>query len=108
MSREHMIVSHLSFYNTILSESGLRPQVCAFIAWKSAELFTSRLDICQDSNIQAIAVSKLDLSSMLILNIYNKRSEVDFSFWTVNRILKNIQLLDRAIVDKDFNTYHLW
>ena len=62
------------------SESDLRLRVYAFITWKSAELFTSRLNIYQDSNIQAIIVSKSDLSSILILNIYNKRFKVDFSF----------------------------
>ena len=80
MSREHTTVSHSSFYNIISSKSGLRSRVCAFIAWKSAELFTSRLDICQDSDIQAIIVSDSGLSSILILNIYNKRSEADLSF----------------------------
>ena len=42
ISREYTTVSHLSFYSIISFESGLRPWVCAFIAWKSAELFTSR------------------------------------------------------------------
>ena len=45
MFREYTIVSCLSFYKIILSESDLRPQVYAFIAQKSAELFTSSLDI---------------------------------------------------------------
>ena len=90
MFREHITVLHLSFYNIIYSKSGLRSQVYAFIAQKSAELFTSRLDLCQDADIQAIAVSESGLSSMLILNIYNERSEADFFFWIVNRILKNI------------------
>ena len=90
MSREYITVLHLSFYSIISSELDLRSQVYAFIAWKSAELFTSKLDIYQDSNIQAIAISESDLLFMLILNIYNKRSEADFSFWTVNRVLKNI------------------
>ena len=88
--KEYTIVSHSSFQSIMSSESGLRSRVCAFIAWKSAELFTSRLDLCQDSNIQAIAVFKSGLPSMLILNIYNERSKADFSFWRVNRVLKNI------------------
>ena len=31
ISREHTTISHLSFYNMILSELNLRSQVCAFI-----------------------------------------------------------------------------
>ena len=80
MSREYTTVLYSSFHSIILSESDLRSQVCAFITQKSTELFTLTLDIYQNSNIQAITVSKLDLLSMFILNIYNKKSEADFSF----------------------------
>ena len=90
ISKEYITVSYSSFYSIISFKLDLRSWVCAFITQKSAELFTSKLDIYQDSNIQAIIVSESDLSSMLILNIYNKRFEVDFSFWTVNKVLKNI------------------
>ena len=71
MFKEHTAFSYLSFYNIISSKLDLKPQVCAFITWKSAELFTSRLEICQDLDIQAIVVFKSDLLSILILNIYN-------------------------------------
>ena len=51
MSKEHTTVSYSSFYSIILSNLDLRFQVYTFITQKAAELFTSRLDIYQDSNI---------------------------------------------------------
>ena len=108
MSREHTTVSHPSFTSIVPTGAGLRPRVCAFVAQRHTQRFTLRLDICSDPDIQAITMTEADLSDTLILNVYNETSAAEESTWTVDRVLKNINLSDRAIVCGDFNAHHPW
>ena len=48
------------------------------------------------------------LPDTLILNVYNEISAAEESTWTVDRVLKNINLPDKAIVCGDFNAHHPW
>ena len=70
--------------------------------------YYQRNDIVNDSNIIIINVSSLYIETFQIINIYNKKSldsESDNSY-TIERSLQNIQILTKALVARDFNSYY--
>ena len=64
-----------------------------------------------DPDIQALSISAPGLKDTLILNVYNEKDlqpDLQQNLQTVERSLKDIILLDRAIVCRDFNAHYPW
>ena len=82
----------------------------AFISKVRQDLVcTSRSDILKDSDLQVLSISANGISSILLLNIYNEKSQQDNNDqWTIDRCLTAIQLPSRAIICEDFNAHHAW
>ncbi len=105
-------VSHSAF-TTLLSSSSLdvKPQTVIFVN-KSRQnfVYTLRLDISMNSDLQAITISiNKSSETVLLLNIYNEKSqEEDSDIWIVERKLKDIQLFSKSIICNDFNAHHTW
>ena len=83
----------------------------AFVKKDSANhmIITSRSDIYQDFDVQILDIFKVDLSSILLFNVYNeKQIDDENNEYTVKRVLSKIDLLTRFIICDNFNVYYLW
>src|SRR5919205_978226 len=101
-------VSHSAYYCILPSSQNIRPRV-AIYARKQANLtYCQRNDLVNDSDIIIIDVSSSNIETFQIINIYNEKSlnsESDNSY-TIERSLQNIQILTKALVARDFNSYY--
>jgi hypothetical protein len=60
---------------------------------------TPRSDLSKDSDLQILSISANGISSILLLNIYNEKSQqINDDQWTIDRCLTAIQLPQRAII----------
>jgi len=70
---------------------------------------TPRSDISKNSDLQVLSISANGISSILLLNIYNEKSQQDNNDqWTIDRCLTAIQLPSKAVICEDFNAHHAW
>jgi len=69
---------------------------------------TPRSDISKDSDLQVLSISANEISSILLLNIYNEKLQQDNNNqWIIDRCLTAIQLPSRAVICEDFNAHHV-
>ena len=72
-------ISHPSFTSLIPPSSlDVRPRTMAFVSRIRQDLVcTPRSDISKDSDLQILSISANGISSILLLNIYNEKSQQD-------------------------------
>ena len=92
------------------SNLDIRPRTMVFVSKTRQDLVcTPRSDLSKDSDLQILSISANGISSILLLNIYNEKSQqINNDQWTIDRCLTAIQLSQRAIICGDFNAHHSW
>jgi len=70
-------ISHPSFTSLIASSNlDIRPRTMAFVSKTRKDLVcTPRSDLSKDSDLQILSISANGISSILLLNIYNEKSQ---------------------------------
>ena len=106
-------ISHPAFTSFLPPSNSMvsiRPRTMTFVSKNRQNLIcTPRSDISMNSDLQILSVSTDKVSSILLFNIYNEKSQQkDNDTWTIDRILTKMQLPQRAIICGDFNAHHTW
>ena len=83
-------------------------RIMTFVLKKSALKITPRLDITNDSDIQVLHITDIDIEDCMIYNIYNEENQLSSTSneYTVDRSLIKIELSSNSIICGDFNAHH--
>ena len=83
-------------------------KIMTFVLKKSALKITFRFDITNDSNIQILHITNIDIENCMIYNIYNEKNQLSSTSneYTVDRSLIKIELSSNSIICGDFNAHH--
>ena len=78
-----------------------------FVLKKSALKITFRSDISNDSDVQVLHITDIDIDDCIIINIYNEKNQLSTSNeYTIERSLTKIELSANSIICDDFNAHH--
>ncbi len=105
-----IIISHSTF-NKILSEQEKthKQRIITFVSKFFKFSITSRSNLCADTDIQILNISKTNIENFTIVNVYNEKCQKSNSDeYTIERKLKTINLTKNSIVCDDFNAHHQW
>ena len=84
-----------------------KSRTMAFVLKKSALKITSRPDISNDSDIQVLHITGIDIDDCIIINLYNEKNQLLTSNkYTIERSLTKIELSANSIICGDFNAHH--
>ncbi len=114
MKDENITISHSSFICIKSNIQKTQVRVLIFVA-KNVKKFicTSRSDIVNSEDIQAIMIANDKISNeILLLNIYNEKAQnaKKKQSYMIERELAKIRLNDdqKVIIAEDFNVHHSW
>ena len=80
-----------------------------FVLKKSALKITSRSDISNDSDVQVLHITDIDIDDCMIINISNEKNQLStLNEYTIERSLTKIELSANSIICGDFNAHHAW
>ena len=80
-----------------------------FVLKKSTLKITFKSDISNDSNVQVLHITDIDIDDCIIINIYNEKNQLSTSNeYTIERSLTKIELSANSIICGDFNAHHAW
>jgi hypothetical protein len=107
-----IIISH-SIFNKILFEQKQneihKQRIITFVSKSFKFSITSRSNLCSNTDIQILNISKTNIKNLTILNVYNEKSQKSNSNeYTIERKLKTIELSKNSIICDDFNVHHQW
>ena len=78
-----------------------------FVLKKSTLKITLKPDISNDSDVQILHITNIDIDDCMIINIYNEKNQLSTSNeYTVERSLTKIELSANSIICGDFNAHH--
>src|ERR1700710_967200 len=102
-------ISHPSF-TLLLSQPDHCPRTATYITRTNPHINANlRTDLCNDEDIQILSISTPSIDTLFLFNIYNKKPRYDQTQpYTVDRILKNINIPTRTILAGNFNAHHPW
>ena len=85
-----------------------KSKIMTFVLKKSALKITFRSDITNNSNIQILHITDIDIENCMIYNIYDKKNQLSSTSneYTVDRSLIKIELSSNSIICDDFNAHH--
>ena len=85
-----------------------KSKIMTFVLKKSALKITFRSDITNDSDIQVLHITNIDIENCMIYNIYNEKNQLSSTSnkYTVDRSLIKIELSSNSIICGDFNAHH--
>src|SRR5207247_7441025 len=99
-------VSHPAYYCILPNSSNnIRPRVAIYIRKLANLTYCQRTDLTSDSDIIILDISGCNIESFQIINIYNDKSldfQLNFTSYTVERILHSIQLYTETFICRDF------
>ena len=82
-------------------------RIMIFVSKKSALKITFKFDISNDSDLQILHITNIDIDDCMIINIYNEKNQFSTSNeYTIERILTKIELSTNSIICDDFNAHH--
>ena len=83
-------------------------KIMTFVLKKSTLKITFKLDITNNSNIQILHITNIDIENCMIYNIYNEKNQLSSTSneYTVDRSLTKIELSSNSIICDDFNAHH--
>ena len=82
-------------------------KIMIFVSKKSTLKITFKSDISNNSDFQILHITDIDIDDCMIINIYNEKNQFSTSNkYTIERILKKIELSTNLIICDDFNAYH--
>ena len=82
-------------------------KIMIFVLKKSTLKITFRSDISNDSNIQILHITNIDIDDCIIINLYNEKNQLLTSNeYTIERSLTKIELSTNSIICGDFNAHH--
>ena len=102
-------LSHPSF-TLLLHQPEHCPRTATYITKTNPHIHVSlRTDLCNDEDIQILAVSTPSIATLYLFNIYNEKPRYDQTLpYTLDRTLKNIDIPERSILAGEFNAHHPW
>ena len=84
-----------------------KPRTMTFVSKKSTLKITPRPDISNDSDLQVLHITGIDIDDCMIINIYNEKNQLSASNeFTIERVLTKIELSKNSIICGDFNAHH--
>jgi hypothetical protein len=92
----------------------MQPEYCpgttTYISKTNPHIKTSRRpDLCNDKEIQILAITTPSIETLYLFNIYNEKLRYDQTLpYTLDRTHKYIHIPARSILVRDFNAHHLW
>ena len=93
--------------STEMIDQNKKFKIMIFISKKSTLKITSRSDISNDSNVQILHITDIDIDDCMIINIYNEKNQLLTSNeYTIERSLTKIELSANSIICDDFNAHH--
>jgi hypothetical protein len=103
-------ISHSTFNRILLEQKDTHKQrVMTFVSKIFKFSVTSRSNLCSDTNIQILNISKTNIENLIILNVYNEKCQKSNSDeYTIERKLETIDLTKNSIICEDFNAHHQW
>ena len=83
-------------------------KIMTFVLKKSALKITFRFNITNDSDIQVLHITNIDIENCMIYNIYNEKNQLSSTSneYTIDQSLIKIELSSNSIICDDFNAYH--
>ena len=88
-------------------EQNKKSKIIIFVLKKLTLKITFRSDISNDSNVQILHITDIDIDDCIIINIYNEKNQLSTSNeYTVERSLTKIELSANSIICGDFNAHH--
>ena len=97
----------MSSTSTEMIDQNKKFKIMIFILKKSALKITSRFDISNDSDIQILHITNIDIDDCIIINLYNEKNQLLTSNeYTIERSLTKIELSTNSIICGDFNAHH--
>ena len=92
-----------------MNDQNKKPRTMTFVLKKSALKITPRPDISNDSDVQVLHITNIDIDDCMIINIYNEKNQLSTSNeYTIERSLTKIELSANSIICGDFNAHHAW
>ena len=100
-------ISHPSFI-LLLPQSEHCPRTATYITKTNPHIHVNlRTDLCNDEDIQILAISNTSITTLYLFNIYNEKPRYDQTLpYTIDRNLRNIDIPARSIFAGDFNAPH--
>jgi hypothetical protein len=98
-----IIISHSTF-NRILSEQKEthKQRVIIFVSKTFKFSITSRSNLCSNTNIQILNISRTNIENFTIINVYNEKCQKSSSDeYTIEKKLKSIKLTKNSFVCDD-------
>ncbi len=84
-----------------------KQKIMTFVFKSFKSLITSRSNLCSNTNIQILNISKTNIEDFTILNVYNEKSQKSNSDeYTIEKKLKTIELIKNSFICDDFNAHH--
>ena len=107
-----MIVFH-SAYDQIISsisaemiDQNKKFRIMIFVLKKLTLKITLKSDISNNSNIQILHITNIDIDDCMIFNIYNEKNQLSTSNkYTIDQSLIKIELSTNSIICGNFNAY---
>ena len=88
-------------------EQKKKSKTMTFVLKKSTLKITSRPDISNDSDVQVLHITDIDIDDCMIINIYNEKNQLSTSNkYTVERSLTKIESSANSIICGDFNAHY--
>ena len=115
IEKNDIIIFH-SAYNRItfntsaeMIDQNKKFKIMIFVLKKSTLKITFRSDISNDSDIQILHITNIDIDDCIIINLYNEKNQfLTSNEYTIERLLTKIELLTNSIICDDFNAHHAW
>ena len=115
IEKNDIIIFHFA-YNQIMSDTSVKMidqnkkfKIMIFVLKKSILKITFKFDISNDSNVQILHITNIDVDDCMIINIYNEKNQLlTLNEYTIKRALTKIKLSANSIICDDFDAHHAW
>ena len=113
IEKKDIIIFHFAYdrimpnTSTEMIDQNKKFKIMTFVLKKSALKITFRFDILNDSDVQVLHITNIDIDDCMIINIYNEKNQLSTSNeYTIERSLTKIELSANSIICDDFNAHH--
>ena len=115
IEKNKIIIFHFA-YDRIMSDTtaamidqNKKSKTMTFVLKKSALKITPRPDISNDSDVQVLHITDIDIDDCMIINIYNEKNQLSTSNeYTIDRALTKVELSTNSIICDSFNAHYAW
>ena len=115
IEKNDIIIFHFA-YNRIMFDisaeminQNKKFKIMIFVLKKSPLKITFKSDILNDSDVQILHFTNIDIDDCMIINIYNEKNQLStLNKYTIERTLTKNKLSTNSIICDDFNAHHAW